>query len=92
MEKVGLQNGLNVEEMINKMVALSDKNEIFQLRRKNCSKTIDAILEAGAKTADQKNFFKNHAFGFLGNPQESYQNALAFQSDFFQGRKDLKIH
>lgn len=81
---VGVENGLDVKSMLEKMVELTDSNaEEFDLYRNNCSKTTDAILEAGSTTENQKKFFRNHAFGFMGNPQKTYQHALAFQHAFY---------
>jgi hypothetical protein len=83
---VGVFNGLDVKAMLDKMVALSDKDkdkEKFAMYRKNCAKTTNAILEAGAVEDYQKEFFRNKAFGFIGNPQIAYNNAIDFQSAFY---------
>jgi len=82
---VGLQNGLDVEAMLQKMVSLS-KDGGFELYTKNCSKTTDAILEAGAVEGYQKDFFRGKAFGFFGNPQQSYNHAVAFQDSIQKGK------
>lgn len=80
--------GLDVEAMLNKMIELSDKSaQKYSAIDKNCASTASSILEAGAPTKKQKQFFKKHAFGFLATPQDCFNNALAFQSDFYNNQK-----
>lgn len=86
----GLEGGLDVEGMLKKMQTLSSSDaEIFDLNRKNCSKTTDAILEAGATQDYQKDFFRAKVFGFFGTPQETFNHAQLFQKALAQGKPGI---
>ncbi len=92
-DTIGAWNGLDVKAMLEKMVELSDKDaENFDLYRKNCSKSTDAILEAGAVEEYQKRFFKQKALGYFGNPQMCYNNALEFQDAFYKRNKGYRFN
>lgn len=60
--------GLNVEDMLAKMRALTEDGVEFDLNTKNCSVTTGAILAAGAEP-QLRSYMEKQAWGSFGNPQ-----------------------
>lgn len=84
---IGHANGLDAEEMLKKMQGLIQLDaEGFNLKTKNCSKTVGSILEAGAPDA-LKPIFQRKAFGFFGNPQEILNASLDYSTALARGGK-----
>jgi len=88
-----MEGGLEVEKMLETMQALSNRAyKDYDIYTKNCSKTVAAILEAGAhRRPDLQDYFKNAALGFFGNPQEVYNNSVKFQAALLKREKPGKI-
>lgn len=83
---LGNEAGMDAEGMLKQMQELiKDEAEGFNLKTKNCSKTVGSILEAGATQPSFKKIFQSRAFGFFGNPQEVYNTANEVHSAIYGG-------
>ncbi len=84
------KGGLNIENMLEKMRALTEDKEKFDLTTKNCSVTTAGILAAGAEP-ELKSYFEKKAWGGFGNPQEVLNGAMQYENTIVskQGQKSL---
>tara|TARA_R110002110_G_scaffold415807_1_gene656400 strand:+ start:148 stop:5097 length:4950 start_codon:yes stop_codon:yes gene_type:complete len=71
----GLEQGMNVEAMLQEMQKIITDDNDFSMATNNCSITVGRVLEAGTTGPHLKSKFKNKALGAIGNPQIVYNNA-----------------